>query len=286
MIRPSCASFRVSLFLVTASSLFVAAAAADGGAGAAASRTSVRAAETPSVPRQKTADAQLELGSAARRALRGTEGAARDHARAAAIRAYRAVREHHPDRSAACAEAAFRAGELLRAADDATAAAAEFEIARARGEGTAFRARAGLELGHLQRRAAKLSAALAAYEGVASDPAAAQPHRDDAWLWVGRVCADLGRADDAVRAWERVATGAQDPLDRVRAFDSLALARLVAGDADGAASMLARCRDALSEVAQEETSTGERVRNALQRMRASDEMERARTRRGPPPTAE
>lgn len=286
MIRSSCASFRAALFLATASSVFASGATADSAALAATSRTSVRALETPSVPRQETVDAQLDLGAAARRAMRGTEGTARESARAAAVRAYRAVREHHPERSAACAEAAFRAGELLRAADDAAAAAVEFEIARARGDGTAFRARAGLELGHLQRRAAKLPDALAAYEGVASDPSAAQTHRDDAWLLVGRVCADLGRADDAVRAWERVATGAQDPLDRVRAFDSLALARLVVGDADGAASVLARCRDALSEVAQEETSTGERVRSALQRMRANDELERVRTRRGAPPTAE
>lgn len=286
MIHSSSLSFRAALLLAAACSFLATPGPAATSVHPPLVRAPVRDTEDAVVPRQATAEAQLQFAAAARRAMRGTDGAARETARATAVRAYRAVREFYGDRAPACAEAAFRAGELLRAADDTAGASAEFEIARARGEGTPFRARAGLEIGHLQRRALKLTEALAAYEGVSADTAAAQAQRDDAWLWMGRVYADLGRAEEAARAWERVATSAQDPLDRVRAFDFLALARLAAGDADGAATVLARCRDALSDVAQEETQTGERVRNALQRMRANDDIERNRARRVPPPRTE
>jgi hypothetical protein len=65
----------------------------------------------------------------------------------------------------------------------------------------------------------------------------------------------------------------------VRAYDHLALALIEDDDLEGAAGMLERCRAALSDVALEETQRGERVRNALTRMRAIAELRRAIVRR-------
>ncbi len=227
------------------------------------------------LPRLDSARAELARASGLKIALRGTAGDARHAAREAAVRAYRAVREHFPDDAPACAEAAFRAGELLRAADDVAAARSEFAIARERGSGTPFRVRAMLEIGHMERRVRNHADALATYESVLAEAAAPRAARDEASLWLGRVYVELGRGADARRVWQRVADDGEDPIDRVRAFDFLAGARIADGDLDGAAGVLKQCRSALADFAAEETALGERVRAALLAMRANDELERA-----------
>jgi len=107
------------------------------------------------VPRLETSAAQLAHAAACKTAMRGKAGEALESARAAAIEAYRAVREHFASDARACAEASFRAGELLRAASDPAAAIAEFQLARDLGAETPFRVRAMLEIGHVHRRARK-----------------------------------------------------------------------------------------------------------------------------------
>lgn len=223
-------------------------------------------------PRLASAAEQLEHAHGARVVLRGMRGAERVAARAAAVRAYRAVLAHWPHERVVCAEAAFRAGELLRADGAGDEALVLFRRARAEGAGTEFRARSAIEIGHLHRRAERWELALDAYCAVAADLDAAPRHRDDAALWAGRAWSELGREREAERAWERVARTALDPLDRVRAYDCLALALVGRGRLEGAAAMLQRCREDLADVASEETEAGERVRKALELMRALDRL--------------
>ena len=237
----------------------------------------------PPPPQLESAAAQLRHAAEARAAIRGEAGPRREAARAAAVEAYRAVRAHFPDDAAACAEAAFRAGELLRASGSVEAALAEFAVARDRGAHTPFRVRAMLESGHVHRRAERHERALAAYEEVFAEEEAARGQRDEAALWIGRVHHEQGRAEDARRTWQRVADGAEDPLDRVRAWDGLASLLVEAGDLEGAAGTLERCRESLAEAAAEETRQGERVRNALSAMRSIDELARAVARRAEAP---
>jgi len=191
-----------------------------------------------------------------------------------AVEAYRAVRVHHPRARAAGAEAAFRAGELLRAAGEPARALAEFEVAGELGENTAFRARARLEIGHLHRRARRAQPALDAYLRVASDPTAARTHRDEAWLWAGLLWREAERLDDARRAWRRVAEHGVDPLDRIRAFDRLGLLWIDGGDLEAAAGVLDECARALGGQASEETPQGARIRRGLGRMRVAAELAR------------
>lgn len=233
------------------------------------------AGEATSTPKLDTAKAQLDRAASLKKALRGTEGEARDQARKEAIAAYRAVREYFGGDANACAEAAFRAGELLRSADDAAGAMAEFTIARDRGAGTDFRVRAMLEIAHLERRAKRMQPAIAAYEAVVADETASARQKDEASLWAGRVYADLERAADARRVWQRVADKGDDPLDRIRAYDLMTSALIDTGDLEGAAGTIERCREALAEVAQEESKLGERVRSALSAMHSVDELARA-----------
>jgi tetratricopeptide (TPR) repeat protein len=219
------------------------------------------------VPRRGDAGAQLAYARAQKQAMMGLDGAARERARTAAIDAYRAVREHHPRVRAAVAEAAFRAGELLRAGERLDDARVEFRVAAAEGRGTEFRARARLELGHLERREGRANPALDEYLAVVADEESCPHHRDCALLWSGRVYADLKRDGEARRAWERVALHGEDPVDRVRAFDELGCLWVRRGDAEAAAGELARCRAELFDEAQEQTETGARVRAALESMR-------------------
>lgn len=227
------------------------------------------------VQKFETAKAQLEHATSLKQALRGLNGEARDEARAAAVAAYRAVREHFGTEAAPCAEAAFRAGELLRAADDLVGALTEFGIARDRGAGTEFRVRAMLEIGGVERRAKHPQPALAAYEAVLADGTASARQKDEALLWMGRLYADLERFDDARRVWQKVADKGDDPLDRIRAFDQIAALLVDTGDLEGAAGILKRCNEALADVAAEESKLGERVRNALGAMHSIDTLARA-----------
>lgn len=230
----------------------------------------------PAKPQKlETAKAQMEHATALKKTLRGLEGDARDRARAEVVAAYRAVREYFSGDGAACAEAAFRAGELLRTADDLAGALAEFTVARDRGTGTDFRVRAMLEIGHVERRAKQPQKAIAAYETVVADDVASRRQKDDALLWIGRVWAGEERWTDARRVWQKVADGGDDPLDRVQAFDLIASALIEAADLEGAAGTIKRCHEALAEVAGEDTKAGERVRSALASMRSEGQLARA-----------
>jgi len=226
-----------------------------------------------------TAEAQLKHATELRNALRGLEGAERDAARARALAACRALRQYFPNEGRACAEAAFRAGELLRAAGDLEGAAAEFQVAREQKGDSPFRVRALLEIGQIQRKTKAFEKALASFEAVLADQGAAPGQRDEASLWAGSVYRDLQRPSDARRAWQRVADTGEDPLDRVQAFDRIASLLVESGDLEGAAGTLERCKEALAGPAAEETRNGERVRSALQNMRATEELQRAVERR-------
>src|SRR5262245_33149967 len=64
----------------------------------------LEAAREDAVKKCDTVQAQLQLATELRNALRGLEGPERDAARARALAACRAVRQHFPNEGAACAE--------------------------------------------------------------------------------------------------------------------------------------------------------------------------------------
>ena len=233
----------------------------------------------PVVPRLETAEAQLAHARRLKQLRAGESAEVRAFWRLRAVDAYRAVRLHHPEARRTCSEAAFRAGELLRAAREATHALAEFEVAYELGRGTEFRARSRLEIGHLHRRAGRSALALDAYLCVASDPASARAHADEAWLRAGLAWRDAGRLEDARRAWRRVAEHGVDPLDRIHAFDHLGMLWVERGDLEAAAGVLNECLRALADAASEETANGTRVRRGLGRMRLVEELPRRVARR-------
>ena len=224
--------------------------------------------EVQSVQKCESARAQLEYAGKRKLDLRGTHGTDREAARERAVVAYRAVHYHFPRELAARAEAAFRAGELLRAGKRAKEARLSFEDAAQLGAGTEYRARGWLQVGHGYRRAHRMIDALGAYEKVALDPDAAPRHRDRALLWRARLQARLGRGKEARASWERVARKGFDSFDRVEAFDSWALHLIEHDDLEGAAGVLALCGELLAERLLEETRTGDRLRKVHAKMRS------------------
>lgn len=231
------------------------------------------------VPRMDGALAQLGHARRLKRQMLEKEGEELEFWRHLAVEGYQAVRVFHGGARGACTEAAFRAGELLRSGGEEERAMQEFRWAVGHGEAGEFRTRAGLEIGHLERRAGRWREALEAYADVAADPSSSTERREDAWLWAGTAWKALARPEDARHAWQRVAEQGTEALARIRAFDELALLLLEAGDLEGATGMLDRCLTSLSSRALEESETGERVRNALLRMRVVDELSRALARR-------
>lgn len=211
---------------------------------------------------------------AAKLALRGLAGEELELelARAQAVELYRRVHREHPWECELAAQAAFRAGELLRAGGDLQGAIAEWERARDLAPGSEFGARALLEIGHVHRRAGRWDRALSAYERLVADPAADARQRDRASWWLARVLAERGEAEAARRALERLAECAEDPLLRVRAYDAWIRSLVQARRLEEAAGVLGLCRGALAERAAEHTSLGLRVAHALERMSAPAEL--------------
>lgn len=227
------------------------------------------------VPRMDTAEAQLGHARRLKRQMAEKQGKELDFWRKLAVEAYQAVRIFHPDARASAVEGAFRAGEILRAAGQDDGALDEFRWAVANGEGSEFRVRARLEVGHLHRRAKRWREALEAYLDAAADVSASPSRREDAWLWVGTSWKALGRREDARATWRRVAEQGTDVLARVTAYDELGRLLMEQDDLEGAAGLLDECLHALSSRALEETEEGERLRRALLRMRIVEELPRA-----------
>lgn len=221
------------------------------------------------------ASAALRRAADLRKDLVGLEGPDREAAREKVLEAYRRVWRDFPEQRILAAEAAFRAGELLRAWERPAAARAEFSRAIALGEGTPFDLRARFELAHIQRRGGELEAAQAAFAALAASRDASSAVRDAARLWQGRLLFALGRRGEAVRVLELVAEHGSSPLDRVEAYDELALQLLRNHDLEGAAGRLEQCREALAERAEERGELGERLRDALQSMRSVVALQRA-----------
>lgn len=232
------------------------------------------------VPRMDDARAQLAHARRLKaRSFRAKGDEDRVFWRGLAVEAYRAVRELHPSERALGAEAAFRAGELLRADQDVRGARTELQAADELGAGTPFRARARLELGHLQRREGELRRALDRYLAVASDARVTPKYREEAWLWSGRCWWDRGAKVEARAAWEGVAERAFDPFLTLRAYENLALAWIEDDDLEAAAGELERSRAALAPILLEESERGEKLQDAYRRSRAREALREAIERR-------
>ncbi len=218
-------------------------------------------------PTPQTAQQLLERAARLRSGLSGLEGAALFRARQELLSTLRSVRENYPADKLAAAQAAFLAGELLRAWNEPRSAQREFEQAREAGRGTEFEARSSMELAHLQRRSGRLEQALAGYTAVLTLDGSPPGLVDAARLWLGRVQLDLGRRDEARSTWWELGRAGRSPKIRIDAYDELALEAISRGDLEGAAGILDLCRRQLHAQSMQDSQLGRDVCAALDRMR-------------------
>ena len=247
--------------------------------GGGVTRPESLAGRSSDVERLSSAQAQLRRATVERLKLRSAPPEQLALLRLHAVACLRAVRLYFPESRACVAEASFRAGEILRADGDIEGARAEFEYVRGLGSGVPYRARAGIELGHIERRARRWSHALDHYLGVAAELDTPSRWRDDASIWAGKVHVLRGTFDEGRRLLKHIAASSSDPLERVRAYDEWALSYLPSDDPEASAGVLATCRSELARFAVEETELGARVRDALARMRCIRALVRAIARR-------
>ena len=142
--------------------------------------------------------------------------------------------------------------------------------------------RALSDAGDCARRAGDHELALAHYRSLLALAPASALHAGQqveartlhlrAQLWAGQVASDAGHPDQARAAWRTVVLRAEDPILRVDACDRLALERIASGDLAAAAGWLHHARAVTEPHTGEQTPEGERVRRALVRMRAVDEL--------------
>lgn len=220
-----------------------------------------------------------ELSKQKRAAYRVPEEEREDALREVAAAYGRLAKDETRSLAVRC-EAAFRAGEILRARKDVEAARAWFTSAFTWGEGgqgaegeREFAARAWLELAHIHRREGEVEEALAIYEEL--------PRRFDdqrrtaahATTWRGKLMLDA----EELEAAGDVLLGFADafpeyPEEAVRNADRLAMAYLEGEDEARAREVLARVEAAMQRHVEGDGRVAESVRAALEKMRVRDHL--------------
>jgi len=238
------------------------------GSGAAFALLAAPAAHGQAIEKQPDARAQIRHAASVKREGRGLQGEARmTHLRRVAS-AYEAVLANFPDSREECSEASFRLGETLRTLADWDAAVAAFARVVEIGASPRWAARALLETGNVHRRAKEMAKAIEAYGRVVAEFPQERSVRDDAYLWMGKVHATMREWDPARSAFTKVAEEGEDPVDRIQAFDQIALSYLQEGKTIEATASIERCKTLFAEIADEPTRQGARVKKALSRMRS------------------
>jgi hypothetical protein len=209
----------------------------------------------------------LERAKQKKQSMNGERGARLDELRAEAVEAYRRVHERWPSSGEVASEAAFRAGELLRAGDSPDQALVQFAAATNIEDGGEYIDRARYEIGHVQRREGRGELALAAFEELMASGQADGHLRDMASVWCAKVLAEQGDPSAAERVLVRLTKTAQSPLDRVRAFDELILLVVARGEFEGATGWLRNCKMSVALDSSAFTEQGRRVCAALENMR-------------------
>lgn len=186
------------------------------------------------------------------------------------VASYQEVLERFTDDPVACAEAAYRVGEIQRSLGDAPAARQAFEHSATLGaHEPRFAARACNELGHLARRAGDAEGAIRQYQRVMGEFAAQEPEGAAALTWIGKVEASRNRDAEASAAWLSVAERfPSQPIAAIRAADLAALAALARGDRAAATKIVDETRARFSADNPDQEFWSPKVDEAVARMKA------------------
>lgn len=213
---------------------------------------------------------EMQQAQAARRAMRGARGAELLRLRRVALERFRRVAKRYPKSGVICAEAFFRSAELQRAAGDIDGALRSLDKAMNVDAGGDFVPRARYEAAHLLRREKRLGESLRMFASVEVSSAAGQHRRNLASLWHAKVTVELGRDEAAEDQLRLLVKRIVEPCDRLRAYDELILLVTANQRIEAAVGYFAQAKLSVLAASSERTERGDRVRKALENMRALD----------------
>jgi hypothetical protein len=217
----------------------------------------------------------LSDASAAKRAAQKLEGEERAAALREVTTRYDAVSADGAHPAAARAEAAFRAGEILRTLKETEAADARFlratELGAETEDGRDFAARGLLERAHLRRRAGETDAALALYGQVRERFTGERRSAAHAMTWSGKLLLGADRLAEARPMLVGFAEAYPEyPKEAVRNADLVAVELLEAGDEAGAKVVVAELRARMSAVLEAGDKQAAAVQAALDAMKVTE----------------
>lgn len=240
----------------------------------AAARAAARVAPAPARD-EDPAQAALSAASQAKRAAQKLEGAERAAALREVSTRYDAISADVAFDAPVRAEAAFRAGEILRVLRESEAAEARFlratELGSESEDGRSFAARGLLERAHLQRRAGDVDAALALYGQVRERYASERRSAAHAMTWRGKVLLGAGRLDEARPELLGFAEAFPEyPKEAVRNADLVAVELVEAGDEAAAREVVAELRARMAPVLEAGDRQASSVQAALDAMKVTE----------------
>lgn len=173
------------------------------------------------------------------------------------------------------AEALFRAGELLRANEQFERALDVLAQATEIDDPGAFACRAWYESGHLLRRLDRMRAAIDAFERASNAANGEQQRRELGGLWRARCLRESGDDLEAEIALRNLVEHITDPCVRLDAYDELIGLLVDQGRIAGAVGYFGVAKNSVREEFNQATALGERVRQAVDKMRALDVLRHA-----------
>jgi tetratricopeptide (TPR) repeat protein len=184
------------------------------------------------------------------------------------VESYQAIVHEFPENKEICAEASFRAGEILRTLKKPDEAKKAFQKAHAVEPEGEFAARALKEIGHLHRRVKEYDQALSFYRRVMEE---CSEHKDccaDALTWIGKVYLKQEQYEKA----RTTLIGFVDrfpefPDEAIRNIDLAAGSLLQEGNAEEARALLAKWRQHFESQLGKDDRLDKKIKKALERMK-------------------
>lgn len=189
------------------------------------------------------------------------------------VECYRSVCNDFPEDRAACSEAGFRMGEILRTLKQSEEAKRAFEQSVEFDPASRFAARALKEIGHLHRRAKEYDQAMACYRRVLSECTDWNEDCADALTWIGKVHLKQGEHEKARTILVSFAdTYPQFPDEAIRNIDLAAESYLDEGNREKAEELLSRWRQHFESQMGKDERLDKKIEKALERMKTPEQL--------------
>lgn len=189
------------------------------------------------------------------------------------VERYKAILDEFPEDKAACAEAGYRAAEILRTLKKPDEAKAEFQRVLTFDPSSEFAARALKEIGHIYRRNKEYDQAIAHYKRVIDECRDHLGCCADSMTWIGKVFLKQKKYKEARRIFTDFVKMFPDfPDDAIRNIDLAAGSWVDEGNFQEAESMLHLWRTHFESRLGQDDRWDKKVKKALEKMKTPERL--------------